>query len=154
MLEHHVSEILLALTVASCGLAFWKGGAPERFGAALIALDWLVIYVAQAVYDPDRQLTLKTVAAPALAADLLMCFGFLWLVLRYGSLWLGSALLIQGAQLAVYGSYLAGEGTKTYLHTVLINVCSFLLLDALLIGVGVAWWRRVRDRRRAADASA
>ena len=144
-----ISEVMLAYTAAACVLAIWKGERAERLAAALIAADWLFISAAQLLWAHDSRLSLRAVAAPVLIADLLMCFGFLWIMLRHGDLWVGAALLIQGAQLAVYGSYLARDGASAYTHTLLINVCSFLLLDVLLVGVALAWRRRVRERRDA-----
>lgn len=143
-----ISQILLAYTAATCAFAWWKGGRAERLGALLVCADWLFIWLAQTLLN-SHQMTLRAVAVPALAADFFMCLGFLWLCFRFGDTWLGAALVVQGAQFAVYGSYIAGDGAHAYAHVLLANAASFVLLDILIVATAIAWWRRTRARRRA-----
>ena len=144
----HVStrDFLMLWAGLACALAWWKGGPAERGGACLVALDWLVISLSQLAMG-ERTVTLNIIAIPAICSDLVLSAGFLFLALRYNSWWLGAAMIVQGVQLAVYGSFLAGGGHDVYAHAVAINVASWLLLDAIIGGTIASWWARSRSRR-------
>lgn len=144
------SPTIIALTtfaVVVWGLAFWRGGAAERWGAAIVAgnqaLTLLIAYVlgggSQGTIALLVQLTLDGASAVAL----------LFVLLRFGRPWLGVAMLLYAAQFTLQSVYLVGQLNKDYLH-VLLNNLNFLAIHlTLLVGTALHWTRSSRARRAA-----
>lgn len=146
-----IRDLMMVLAAVSCGLALLKGASPERIAALLIAADWLAISLSQTFLSESSAST--SISAPAIVTDLSMSLGLLWLALRYNSLWLGAAMIVQGGQLALYASFLGGGGRSGNLYAAGFNLASVLLLLSLLCGTLVSWSRRVRARRHDAELS-
>ena len=144
-----VRYLLIGLAFICCVFAAWKGGSAERGGAALIAANWLIITITQ-VFFHEHNLKSSQVVIPSIVCDLLLAAGFLWLALRYSSLWLGAAMILQGVQLAIYGSFLSGGARGVYGYAVAINITSSLVLWSIIGGTAMSW----RARARAAPAAA
>lgn len=138
---------IAAVMVAVCGLALIKGGRAERIGAALIFGFWLFQGTLQALSKAPLA-SLSLISVPILVGDFALATGFLVLSLRYASLWLGTAMLAQGAQLAAHAVFIASGGHHHDTFALRSNLCSALLLLALLAGTLTAWRRQVRDKRR------
>jgi hypothetical protein len=144
------SQIALISLVLCCGFAIWKGGAPERLGAILIAASWAVTLVAAAVtrsYMP---------ATAFLVSDGVMAVGLLILAVRYSSLWMGAAMLVQAIVLSLHGGYFAAERSELsrhWLHLYVLgkNLGSGALLLILLSATvtSVLGRRMARDRKTA-----
>lgn len=136
--------VLLAISLASCAFAFWKGDASERIGAGVIFANLLLTLgssiAALGGAEALVQLTLDGVTALVLAG----------LALRYASLWLGAVMLLYAAQFALHGYYMVAERPVDSLH-VIVNNGDFLLVSvSLAAGTAVAWRRRVAAERRGA----
>ncbi len=140
---HSVRFAIIALAIGTCVLAFIKGGRAERGGAILIALNWFAITVSQFLIG-GRVPTRTFVGSPALIFDILLAIGFLWLALRYSSLWLGAAMMLQGGQLAVYGSFLQAGAHSARQYAIALNVTGVLVLLTILGGTISSWMQRKR----------
>ena len=135
---------LIAL-VLICGLALTRGGAPERAGALLVAFDWGLLAAWRGLAGgPAPEMAM-------LASDLVLASGFLVLALRFASLWLGVAMLLQAGALALHLvriSEAATEATGPYVLEA--QATGYAVLALLGVAAVAAWRRRGRtsgDRR-------
>ena len=130
---------MIALALV-CGLALAGGGAAERAGALLVALDWSVLAIwPRLAGQPVPEMAL-------LASDLVLATGFLVLALRYASLWLGMVMLLQAGAIALHLARMGGGG----LHAEATCGLGYAML-ALLGGASVVAWRTRRRPRFSAD---
>ena len=136
-----IRYMIIALAFTVCALAFLKGGPAERGGALLIAANWVAITVTQIVVGSET-VSSRVVGLPSLIYDSLLAVGFLWLALRYSSLWLGAAMILQGVQLAIYASFLGSSEIKLRTYAVALNVVSILVLLTILGGTISSWIQR------------
>lgn len=142
------SPLVLSLTLfalAVWGLALWRGGPAERWGAVIVAgnqaltiiLTYFVGHHSQGPIGLVVQLTLDGATAVAL----------LLVLLRFGRPWLGVAMLLYAGQFALHSVYLVAQLKKDYLH-VLLNNLNFLAIHlCLAVGVAQHWLRRARSAR-------
>lgn len=143
-----ITLIGLLLLLATFALAWAKGGAAERGGAILIAAVWVVeLAFAEAV---------GTVPIGwILALDTIQAVGFLALALRYSSLWLGAAMLLQSAVLTLHFLRLADIGFTDRQYVVWINIVGASILFIIIGGTLAAWRKRAKERGgRQGDAQA
>ena len=135
--------LLWALLIVVTAFAFTRGGAPERLGAVLI----LAITIASALGDvflPDQIfLVARLIAEGALAV------GFLLMAMRYTSLWLGGAMLLQALQFSLQAYYFVLGRAHDTLYVTINNVDFLGILACLTAGTLAA-----SRRRRRADAAA
>jgi len=152
---HAPSPLIISLTsftLVVWALAFWRGGAAERWGAAIVAgnqiLTMIFAYVvgqkSQGPIGLMVQMTLDGAAAGAL----------LFVLLRFGRPWLGVAMLLYAAQFALHSVYLVGEIKKNYLHVLLNNLNFVAIHLSLLVGTVQHWSRQAKAARSAAGAPA
>lgn len=138
------SPLILALslfTVAVCGLAFWKGGRAERFGAAVILANQGLTFVLTYVVSG------KEIGALAqLALDGVTAMALLFVVLRFGSPWLGAAMLLYAGQFGLHSFYLVTERPNDWLHAVANNIIFLGVSLSLVTGVALAWSKRARTQ--------
>ena len=141
-----VSQLTLTLTLFAMAMwvfAFWRGGLAERWGAAVIMANQLLTllaFVARPVQGPIDlllQLTLDGVTAVAL----------LLVLLRFGRIWLGVAMLLYAAQFTLQSVYLVAELKKDYLHVFLNNLNFVAIHLSLAIGTAQHWLRSARPAR-------
>ena len=142
-LIHHLNTIV---ALAICALAWAKGGPSERAGAAVVAAAWIAALVAVSanMIGPSMMMGLDAVTAAA----------FLILALRYSSLWLGLAMLLQAGELSLHAAFLAGDGSGNRDYIIRVNLVSTALLALLLGAVLFAWGKRAWVNRRARVATA
>jgi hypothetical protein len=141
LIQHHALLIGIAVCAA---LAVWRGGPAERIGASVnlaIALAWLLA---------QRLLPHDSTEVVFLGLDGTLAVAFLILSLRFGSLWLGGALLLQGAQFALHSFYFVTERPADRLFAIVSNVVSVSVVVCLLVGVVMNW----RHRKRIEPATA
>ncbi|MFN3521058.1 MAG: hypothetical protein ACK4YQ_02325 [Phenylobacterium sp.] len=135
---------LWLLIFGVCGYALWKGGPPERFGAALILLVALLGGLIEiGLKDNARQVG-------HLAADGLLAMGFLFVAVRYTSLWLGGAMLFQAVQFSLHAFYFVLKRPYDPLYSIVNNIDLFGVLSCLLAGALAA---NGRARARPAEAA-
>ena len=135
------SQLSFVALFVCCGLALWKGGAPERGGALMILVTWLGATVIQAVA--------KAYILPILflVSDAVLAAGLLLLAIRYSSLWMGAAMLLQATGLSLHAAYFAAEKADLDRHTLWLyiagkNLSSFAMLLVILLAGLVAWRKR------------
>ena len=136
---------LLTLTVVAAGiclLVIWKGGAPERLGAAFF-LGNMMLGATISAFVPDT-------LAPTLdlVNDALIAVGFLALTLRYGSVWLGVAMLLYAAQFALHSYYFVMDKPSDLLHARVNNLNFLGVMLCIVVGTVTAWRRRILDRNK------
>jgi hypothetical protein len=124
--------------VAICGLAWIKGGQPERLGVVIIlvgsAFAFLVHFAAPASIQ----------ALLLLGGEGSMGLAFLMLALRYASPWLGGAMLFQAIQFSLHAYYLVGELPRDRTYALINNIDTFGVLACILVGALLAWRKRAR----------
>jgi len=138
-----IAQAIFALVLASCALAWWKGSAAERIGGTVVAAG-IAAGVLVGLFLSDE-------LAPIfyLAGDGLIALALLAATLRYGSLWLGGAMLLYAAQFALHGYYFVTERAPDRFHAVFNNLNLLSIVALLLVGTLTAWLRRVRARAAA-----
>jgi len=129
---------LLAMTV----FVWRKGGPPERYGA--------LAYLLSAVASEAIELLAgwPVLQGAELFFDALVAVAFLLLAIRYNNLWLGAAMMVKGAQLAIHEAHLTDRqdavvgGVNVYAWGLL--VISFVIPLTILGGTISAINRRKR----------
>lgn len=129
--------------VMTCAFAWWKGGAPERLGTLILAINWVGT-------DLVRALTGQMVPTSVMfGSEVVLTVGFLFISVRYSSLWLGLAMLIQSFGFALHAIQLGDEDAPRWhgmiVYLLLNNILAYLLLLALIGGTLVNW-SRIRRR--------
>src|SRR3978361_1561287 len=84
---------LIGLIVA-CVFAWWKGGPAERLGSLMLVVSWLGADIARGFSNQMVPLAAMFVSDAVLAA------GFLYIAIRYSSLWLGGGMILPAAGFA------------------------------------------------------
>lgn len=141
--------LMLGLMLVTTIFAFWKGGPPERMGAAVIVIVWIGTIAAQ-------MLPVEVHAISLLVSDGLAAVGFLAVAIRYSSLWLGSAMICQAVSFVAHAIRLSDD-TRVLWHgfnvfILVVNIASFLVLLILVGGtVATIGQRRRADRQRVED---
>ncbi len=115
------------LLIGSCLFAWLKGGSPERFGATLYFVSAVLSLGVALLTGNDYPVV------PMLVFEGLVALGFLALAVRYNSLWLGAAMMLKGAQLALHASHLTDNSDAR----IGIFKAYPLLLDAISIAISV-----------------
>lgn len=119
----------------TCLYAWFKGAAPERFGAAFLFLGTF----AAMVIDHTVAAPLRT--TPTLIGEGLLALGFLLLAIRYTSLWLGGAMILQGIQFSLHAFYIVMERGHDWLFAAISNLVTFGIIGCVLLGTTLAWRR-------------
>lgn len=123
-------------TLLVCGLAWWKGELPEKLGAALKLGTSLI---ALAVHHLLKQ---DAISVALLTADGLLAAGFLVLAIRYASLWIGAAMLLQAGQFSLHAWYLVSGLERDRFYAIANNLVTISILACILVGTLISWRRR------------
>ncbi|HYD23273.1 MAG TPA: hypothetical protein VEB68_00635 [Croceibacterium sp.] len=122
---------ILALVLASGGLAWWRGGPPERFAAAVI-VGWILSDAGYHVaFGPSG---FDTVDPVHLVLDGAELAAIIWLALRANRLW---PLWAAAAQLICVSGHLAAliePGGMRRAYWALTQLPQYIQLIALLLG--------------------
>lgn len=140
------SQILLGLVIFSVAFAWWKGGAPERLGALLNGVICLSVPMIQSMTHESLH------TLPILVADGALAVGFLILAIRYASLWLGAAMLLQAIAFSMHSALLLEVIEPGLAYYAAMNAMSFGVLLSIIVGTAYAWVVRRRNARLAGDA--
>ena len=129
MFQSLESQLSFLALFVCCGLALWKGGPPERLGTAMLAVSWIGADVARGF--SNQMVPTVTI----LASDVLLAAGFLYVAIRYSSLWLGAAMILQAFAFALHAVQLSSteEGPRWHgfiLYLLLDNARSYAVLRA------------------------
>jgi hypothetical protein len=127
--------VLLLVLLGTCLYAWFKGAAPERLGAAFLLLATIAARVIDVGLPPEAR------QAPTLIGEGLLALGFLVLAIRYASLWLGAAMILQGIQFSLHAFYIVMERHHDRLFAVVSNLVTLGIILCILLGTTIAWRR-------------
>ena len=146
-----IVQLLILFGLAGVAFAAWKGRAPERIAAAVVAANLILGLLFQAL-TPETQGSLRF-ANDGLAALVLLGVTHTdtpAITIRYGAPWMGGVMLFYAAQFSLHSFYMVtGRSNAEYLHALINNVIFASIVWCLIIGTAVAWYRRVRTARAA-----
>jgi len=141
------TQLGLICLIVTFAFSWWRGGAAERQGSMMLLLVWLA---ADLLRGLNGQL-MPTVLL--FGSDVLLATGFLYLALRYSSLWLGLAMMCQAFAFALHALQMGDSDAPRWhgmiVYLLLNNILSYLLLLILFIGTlatAVQKWRETRTR--------
>lgn len=122
--------------------AWWKGGVAERMSGLANAIVAALYLVFQVIFSRDM------IQVMLLLIDCGLALTFLALAVRYASLFLGVAMLLQAAQFSLHAYYMVvgREMDRFYLEA--NNIISWLVLAAIVVATLVSW-----SKRRAASSA-
>jgi len=123
--------------LGTCLYAWFKGAAPERIGAALLLLGTIAALLFQVTLSDTARVT------PTLIGEGLLALGFLILAIRYASLWLGGAMILQGIQFSLHAFYIVMERHHDWLFAAVTNLVTFGIIICIVLGTTLTW-RRTR----------
>jgi len=123
-----------------CLLSLWKGQASERLGAWCILANLLVTILATTLLSPDMR------PIGQLVIDAATALGLLFVVLRFGSLWLGAVMLLYAAQFTLHSFYFVTSRPTDNLHAAVNNIDFLAVIVCLAAGTLIS----IHRQRRAA----
>ena len=127
-----------ALTIAACLFAWWKGESAERWGGTINLIAATGAVIARLVLHAEiRDVTV-------LIADGVLAFGLLFLGVRYASLWIGAAMLLQAVQFLLHTYYFVLEVAHDRLFSLVNNLVSLGVILCICGGTMLTWQRRTR----------
>lgn len=129
---------LLAVIFSVCIFAVVKGGPAERRAGLIFAIGTIGVELIHFVLPRAMQ------GGLLLAMDGFVAGGFLLLALRYTSVWLGVAMLLQGVQFSLHAYYFVVGGQRGYTYALINNIDSAGVLLCMLVGSVIAWRKRLR----------
>ena len=133
-----IVQLLMAFAVSGVLFAWWKGGAPERMAAGVVAANMALGVAVAELLAPFQDML-------GFVADGLTAFALLALTLRYGAPWMGVMMLLYAAQFSLHAYYMVtGREPADYLHAVINNINFSAVVWCLIVGTAVAWRRRGR----------
>lgn len=138
-----IVQMLVAFGVAACLLSLWKGGAAERIGAGLV-----LVSIAFSLFGASL-LPKEVFLVAQMIGDAAVAMGLLVLVLRYGSPWLGLAMLLYAAQFALHSFYFVTQRPNDVFHATMNNVNFMGVILCVVLGTVTAIMRRAKRRRAA-----
>ncbi|MBI5942609.1 MAG: hypothetical protein HY859_19575 [Caulobacterales bacterium] len=125
-------------TFLVCVLAWWKGGRAEQYG---VSLKLATSLVALAVHHLLKQ---GAISGALLTADGVLAVGFLALAIRYSSLWIGAAMLLQAGQFSLHAWYLVNALERDRFYAIANNLITAGILACILVGTLISWRRRAK----------
>ena len=134
-------------TFVVCALAWWKGGQVEKLGASL---KLATSVIALGVHHLLKQ---DAISVALLTADGLLAVGLLALAIRYASLWIGAAMLLQAGQFSLHAWYLVNGLKFDRFYAIANNLVTIGILICILVGTLIAWRRRSKAAPAATQAA-
>jgi hypothetical protein len=131
--------VIDVLVVAVCSLAWWKGDVAERWGSTINLVGTVTAFFAHYVLARDA------LDVALLFADGFLAFGLLFLGVRYASLWIGAAMLLQAVQFLLHTYYFVLEIQHDLGYAVVNNLVSLGILAAIFAGILRSLRRRLRS---------
>ncbi|HEV2364807.1 MAG TPA: hypothetical protein VGS12_11495 [Caulobacteraceae bacterium] len=144
---HFEFAIFLGILVAVFLFAAWKGDQAERLGGAFNLIAGLIASAIGWFLHGGLESTLQLSVDAALAA------GFLYLALRFASLWVGLALLLQAVQFSLHAFYLVSDLPRDLNYKIINNLDTDGINLCIVFGTALAWRRRARARPASLSSS-
>ncbi len=123
-------------TLLVCAFAWWKGGQAERLGASLKLATSVIAFGVHHLLKQD------SISGALLTADGVLAVGFLALAIRYASLWIGAAMLLQAGQFSLHAWYLVSGMDRDRFYAIANNLVTIGILVCILVGTLISWRRR------------
>lgn len=130
--------VVLAATFA---FALWKGEVAERIGGSLNLAAGVFAMAVHPLLGKDIQ------PVALLVVDAGLAMGFLFLAIRFASLWLGVAMLLQAVQFSLHAYYLVTEAAHDWNYARINNIDTTGINLCIVLGTVVVMRRRMRKRR-------
>jgi len=147
LLHSLVYQAALVMTPVAGALALFKGGKPERYGAGfflavLLGTD-LYAMVAQRLgyWAWDSMANVDMISTFAISSF------FLYLAVRYASLWLAAAMVVQGTELYFARAYIDQGKSGLYAYGFELNIICVSVLSLLSAAAIISWLGRVQARK-------
>jgi hypothetical protein len=135
MSTYLVTAIGCLLTVAVCLFAWVKGASAERWGGTLNVATFVFALLAHVLPAGPREMAL-------LIVDGVLAFGLLILAVRYVSLWIGAAMLLQAGQFVLHAFYFIMEQPHDATFAMVNNGVSVGILVCIAAGTALSWRKR------------
>jgi hypothetical protein len=139
------TQISLIALVGTCLFAWTKGGKAERLGTLMMFVSWIGTDVLRAL-DGHLMPT-----ALMFGSDGLLSLGFLFIAVRYSSLWLGLAMLFESFIFGLHAIQLGDVDAPRWhgmiVYLLLNNILNYLVLATLVGGAGATALKRRQDRK-------
>lgn len=135
--------VLQLFSFLAAGFALVKGGVGERWAASVVVANLLIGTASVA-------LTGHNVEMIRLANDGLAAMALLAITLRYGSFWLGGAMLLYAAEFTVHSFYIVTGRAIDLPYIIISEIAWNGVIWSLILGTVFAWRRRIRAVRAAA----
>lgn len=138
--------VFWALVVSTCLYALWRGGAPERIGAAIFIIGGLL----SAAAISARPVRFLSIESGVLAVDLAMLAAFVVLALRaerFWPIWMTALHIVSTAGHAVKAV------DPAMIRLGYAFAMAFWAYPMLLLLVAATWCHRRRLKRNGADIS-
>jgi hypothetical protein len=138
--------VVATLGVSAFGL--WKGDAPVRYAVIVrLAVELATLVINPKFGDVGGESVL-------LAVDFAFAVILLVLAVRFASLWIGAAMILQAAQFSLHAYYLVMELPHDRLHAWVNNTDDWGILISIGIGTILAMRRRQALAREEAEREA
>jgi hypothetical protein len=131
------------LMVGVCAFGILRGGRAERAGSVCILAANVLAEVAICLNGP------KYPGAIIFALDFALALALLVVAVRYSSLWLGAAMILQSVALYAHSVMVAGNELSYRLYVVLNDNLTFLMLGCIAVST---LCRMVSGQRSSAGA--
>ncbi len=137
---------LCAIPLAG-GVALFKGDKPERYGATILLIPTLLEDVVLPVSRHLGYPLAHSMPYVELVSTFAVSCGFLYLAVRYASLWLAAAMVVQGTELYFARAFIDSSPRNFNLYATEVNIITASVLG-ILGGAAIASWRaRVQKHR-------
>jgi hypothetical protein len=129
---HTLADLEMATTAALCLYAVCFGGIPDRLGSIFIILSYVAASVLMALTAPH----FPTIAI--FVCDFALALGLLLVAVRFGNIWLGCAMFLEGVNLFFQALNFAGLGLSNFSQITLNNLLSLLMCACVAAGAFMA----------------
>jgi hypothetical protein len=126
------------IILAVVAFAWIKGGRPERLGGVSVLAAGVAAIAIHGLAQAEWQPMLL------LADEALLAVAFLLLALRYTSVWLGGAMILQAVQFSLHAYYLVAERPHDRFYSTVNNIDTLGVLVCILVGTLLTWRKRSR----------
>lgn len=126
-----LSQIFLAFWACFIGVvvfAWWRGGAPERIGAAAVLGTAIIVEVIHAWMPKSAQ------PGALLLTEGVLALTFLVAAMRYVRPWLGIAMVLEGIQFSLHAYFFVADKPHNYLYSIVNNMVTIGVLVCLVVG--------------------
>jgi hypothetical protein len=145
---HILFYVSVVATLGISAFGLWKGDAPVRYTAVTqLAVEFSTLIINPKFGDVGGESVL-------LAIDFAFAVILLMLAVRYASLWIGAAMILQAAQFSLHAYYLVMELPHDRLHAWINNTDDWGILISICVGTILAIRRRTSLAREEAEREA